>query len=122
MKPFEVHPLTANRWQDFEWLFGPRGACAGCWCMFWKLPRKEFDAGKYETNRKAQKGIVEGGQIPGLIAYNNDSAKTKPPSSLDHFCCSVNGNNSIEELHIFQFFFIQRFFLYHRVLFTKIKI
>jgi len=70
MKSLEVRPLTADRWQDFERLFGPRGACAGCWCLFWKLPRKEFDAGKYDANRRAQKEIVEGGQVPGLIAYS----------------------------------------------------
>jgi len=71
MKFFEVHPLTADRWKDFERLFGPRGACAGCWCMFWKLPRNEFETGKYDANRKAQKKIVESGQVPGLIAYHN---------------------------------------------------
>src|SRR5262245_14820805 len=28
-----IHPLTPERWPDLEQLFGPRGACAGCWCM-----------------------------------------------------------------------------------------
>jgi GNAT superfamily N-acetyltransferase len=37
--------------------------------MFWKLPRKEFEAGCGETNRRAQKSIVESGSIPGLLAY-----------------------------------------------------
>jgi GNAT superfamily N-acetyltransferase len=69
MEKLEIHPLTPERWLDFERLFGPRGACAGCWCMFPKLTRKEFDAGKYEGNRKAQQEIVEGGQVPGLLAY-----------------------------------------------------
>jgi GNAT superfamily N-acetyltransferase len=62
-------PVTADRWDDFEKLFGPRGACAGCWCMFWKLPRKEFDAGQGEPNRLAQKNIVVSGRTPGLIVY-----------------------------------------------------
>ena len=69
MKSFEVHPLTADRWRDFETLFGPRGACAGCWCMYWKLRRKEFEAGKGEGNRQEQNKIVAGGQVPGLLAY-----------------------------------------------------
>ena len=30
MKPLEVHPLTADRWQDFERLFGLREACVTC--------------------------------------------------------------------------------------------
>ena len=65
----EILPLTLERWNDFEKLFGPRGACAGCWCMFWKLTRKEFEAGQGESNRRAQKAIVTSGCTPGLLAY-----------------------------------------------------
>jgi GNAT superfamily N-acetyltransferase len=65
----EICPVTSDRWDDFEKLFGPRGACAGCWCMFWKLPRKEFEAGQGEANRLAQKTIITSGRTPGLIAY-----------------------------------------------------
>jgi GNAT superfamily N-acetyltransferase len=65
----EFHPVTPDRWDDFEQLLGPRGACAGCWCMFWKLPRKEFEAGKGDANRLAQKAIIAAGGTPGLLAY-----------------------------------------------------
>ena len=65
----EVHPLTPDRWPDFEALFGPRGACAGCWCMWWRLSRAQFVAGKGEKNKKAMKAIVKSGEVPGLIAY-----------------------------------------------------
>ena len=63
------HPATPSRWHDLEELFGERGACGGCWCMFWRLPRKEFDAGKGAQNKKALKLIVSAGQEPGIIAY-----------------------------------------------------
>jgi len=69
MGKIECYPLTPGRWADFERLFGPRGACAGCWCMYWKLPRKEFNAGQGESNRLAQKEIVAAGRTPGLLAY-----------------------------------------------------
>jgi GNAT superfamily N-acetyltransferase len=65
----EFQPLTPDRWADFEQLFGPRGACAGCWCMFWKLPRREFEENKGVGNRLAQRGIVLTGGVPGLLAY-----------------------------------------------------
>ena len=65
----EFFPLTKERWKDFELLFGPRGACGGCWCMWWKLSRREFGAGQYEGNRLAQKAFVAKGGIPGLLAY-----------------------------------------------------
>ncbi|HEX7435007.1 MAG TPA: GNAT family N-acetyltransferase [Anaerolineaceae bacterium] len=69
MKSNDIFPLTPDRWDDFELLFGPRGACAGCWCMYWKLPRKLFNAGQGLQNRLTQKEIVASGRIPGLIGY-----------------------------------------------------
>lgn len=66
---FEYHPLTKARWNDFEELFGSRGACGGCWCMSWRLPRQQFNAQKGEGNRAAMKTLVESGVIPGLLGY-----------------------------------------------------
>lgn len=62
-------PATPERWDDLEELFGERGACGGCWCMFWRLPRKQFDAGKGAGNRRALKRLVSTEREPGLIAY-----------------------------------------------------
>lgn len=67
-----VHPLTPERWLDLERLFGPRGACAGCWCMWWKLPKRAWVAGKGEGNRRALEAAVRGGGVPGLIAYDGE--------------------------------------------------
>lgn len=67
-------PLSPQRWTDFETLFGPRGACGGCWCMFWKLPNKEFQALAYDGNKAAQKAIVASGPAPGLLAYAGKEA------------------------------------------------
>jgi GNAT superfamily N-acetyltransferase len=63
------HPLTQKLWRDFELLFGDRGACGGCWCMFWKLRGKAFDENKGDRNRQMQKSIVDAKVVPGLIAY-----------------------------------------------------
>ena len=63
------HPASASRWSDLEELFGERGACGGCWCMFWRLPRKEFDAGKGAANKRALQRIVRTGREPGVIGY-----------------------------------------------------
>ena len=64
-----IKPLTPRRWADFETLFGERGACAGCWCMFWKLPNNEFESLAYDGTKAAQRSIVESGHTPGLLAY-----------------------------------------------------
>jgi GNAT superfamily N-acetyltransferase len=70
----QFYPLTKDKWADFETLFGPRGACGGCWCMFWRLTRKEFESHKGEGNRQAMKAIVESGKIPGILAFAQDRA------------------------------------------------
>jgi GNAT superfamily N-acetyltransferase len=62
-------PLTPNLWADFERLFGPRGACAGCWCTFWKLRGKAYEENTGEPARQMQKSIVESGTVPGLLAF-----------------------------------------------------
>jgi GNAT superfamily N-acetyltransferase len=67
-------PVTKDRWPDFETLFGKRGACGGCWCMLWRLPRKEFEKQKGAGNRRAMKAIIAAGKIPGILALS----KKKP--------------------------------------------
>jgi GNAT superfamily N-acetyltransferase len=70
----EFYPLTADRWSDFEKLFGPRGACAGCWCMYWRLAGAEFKKNQGEANKKAFRKIVRGGRLPGILAYDDGEA------------------------------------------------
>ena len=67
----KFHPLTLNRWKDLEELFGERGACGGCWCMWWRLTRSEFERQKGSKNKAALKKIVKSGQVPGILAYAN---------------------------------------------------
>ena len=69
MPRVEVHPLTPRRWPDLEKLFGPRGACGGCWCMYWRLPRKQYEKQKGEGNRRALRRLVTSGNPPGLLVY-----------------------------------------------------
>ena len=67
-----LHPVTPDRWPDLERLFGPRGAYSGCWCMFWRLRRSEFDRSSADERRAGLKGLVDSGQIPGILAYAGD--------------------------------------------------
>lgn len=62
-------PLTPKYWHDFEQLFGKKGACGGCWCMWWRLQRSEFEKQKGKGNRRAMKAIVNAGEIPGILAF-----------------------------------------------------
>ena len=66
----EFHPLSGDRWDDFVTLFGKRGACGGCWCMWWRQTAKEYQLSKGEKNRRKMKRIVTSGATPGVIAYH----------------------------------------------------
>ncbi|MFQ5694378.1 MAG: GNAT family N-acetyltransferase [Terriglobia bacterium] len=62
-------PLTRGRWRDLERLFGERGACGGCWCMWWRVSRAQYEKQKGAGNKRALRKIVASGQAPGLLAY-----------------------------------------------------
>jgi GNAT superfamily N-acetyltransferase len=65
----EFHPVTRDRWADLEKLFGKRGAYGGCWCMWWRLRRTDFEKQQGEGNRRAMKQIVDSGEVPGILAF-----------------------------------------------------
>jgi len=69
VRKLQFHPLTSDRWNDLEALFGPHGACGGCWCMYWRETRAEFEKRKGAANRRALKKLVMSGPSPGLLAY-----------------------------------------------------
>ena len=61
--------LTIDSWNDFERLFGERGACGGCWCMYWRLRNKDFENQKGKGNKKTMKNLVNKDQQIGIIMY-----------------------------------------------------
>lgn len=70
--PLNIEPLTKKNWKDFENLFGAKGACGGCWCMWWRLKRSEYNKSKGAGNKKKMKKIVDDGIVPGLLVYYNE--------------------------------------------------
>lgn len=66
-------PATASRWRDVERLFGDKGACAGCWCMWPRLSSAEFSRGRGAGNKRALRRLVGSGARPGLIAYRGSA-------------------------------------------------
>ena len=64
-------PLTLENFQEFEKQFGQKGACAGCWCMWYRQKRSEFEKQKGEKSRRAMHAIVRSGKNPGIITYHN---------------------------------------------------
>ena len=73
---------------DMEELFerkGPRGGktySSACWCVLWRIPRKEFEAGwgsdkspdRGAGNKAVMVEIVRRNERPGLLAYLDGTA------------------------------------------------
>jgi GNAT superfamily N-acetyltransferase len=67
-----IEPLSKANWNKFEALFGERGACGNCWCMTYRLQRKEFEEGKRNNgNKKAMKKLVGEGKPAGIMGFIN---------------------------------------------------
>ena len=62
-------PLTSQNWEDLELLFGPSGACGGCWCMFWRTSRAEFARRGNVGNRQDFRTLVDKATPTGIVAY-----------------------------------------------------
>src|SRR6266851_2712232 len=69
----KIRPLTPDLWPALEDLFGPRGACNNCWCMYWRIgaPYRKRPGDK---NKAAFREIVKNGPPSGLIAFDGDRA------------------------------------------------
>jgi GNAT superfamily N-acetyltransferase len=67
----DTRPLTADLWPALENLFGKRGACNGCWCMYWRIG-PAYRKRSREKNKAAFKKIVKNGPPPGLLAFDGD--------------------------------------------------
>ncbi len=70
-KEFTFKPVTAKNWSDVEILFSESGVQKGCWCMYWRVPRKEYQQHYGEGNKQALKQITESGTVPGILAYSD---------------------------------------------------
>jgi GNAT superfamily N-acetyltransferase len=68
-----VRPVTPALWPALEDLFGPRGACNGCWCMYWRIG-PAYHRRPHEDNRRDLRARVRAGPPPGLLAFDGDRA------------------------------------------------
>lgn len=69
----KILPLTPERWPALEDLFGEKGACNGCWCMYWRIGAA-YRKQPREKNKAAFRRVVNNGPPPGLLAFDGDVA------------------------------------------------
>jgi GNAT superfamily N-acetyltransferase len=66
--------LAPELWPAVEALFGPRGACGGCWCQAWRLePGEKWATIKGATAKERLRTGVLSGTVLGALAF--DGAK-----------------------------------------------
>ncbi|HSK12909.1 MAG TPA: GNAT family N-acetyltransferase [Phnomibacter sp.] len=72
MSGLHYKPLTADTWPALENLFGAKGACGGCWCMYWRTTAARFKVQKGDGNKVALKEMTENGLPIGVLAFEDD--------------------------------------------------
>jgi predicted GNAT family acetyltransferase len=67
----QVREMTPGLWGDLEELFGEKGACGGCWCMWWRIePGEKWQGLKGASAKKRLRAMIDNGAVRGLIAYD----------------------------------------------------
>jgi GNAT superfamily N-acetyltransferase len=68
----EFRELTRRDWPVVERLFGSKGACGGCWCMWWRVERggKRWEQTKGARAKRLMKRLVAAGRVHVVIAYD----------------------------------------------------
>lgn len=68
-------PLAKGNWNKFVQLFGNKGACGNCWCMYYRLKKSEYLEGKIDDgNKNAMKEIVWEGKPAGMLGLYDGQA------------------------------------------------
>jgi GNAT superfamily N-acetyltransferase len=73
MSAYVYKEAVPELWPDFERLFGTNGACGGCWCQHWRVPKggKTWELIKGSPAKQAMKELFTSGEITGLLAFKN---------------------------------------------------
>jgi GNAT superfamily N-acetyltransferase len=69
-----VVELSEQTWPALEKLFGPNGAVAGCWCMWFRKSNPEFKRDTGEANHKEARELAVSGEPVGLLAMDGQNA------------------------------------------------
>lgn len=69
----ECVPLTPDRFEDMEEVFGERGVARRCFCMHWRRP--DGGHGDERDNRDRFVDVVLAGPPPGLLGYIDGEPK-----------------------------------------------
>jgi GNAT superfamily N-acetyltransferase len=107
-----IVPLTAERWSDLEALFGARGACAGCWCMYWRQTTPQWKTRTSERNRAQLHALVQRGEATGLLACDGDLpvgwVQVGPHAAFARLVASTTKRPLVDGGWVINCFFVRR--------------
>lgn len=69
MAEIEILPASADRFDDVEHALTGGGDGGSCWCQWWMLRAKEFDATTNEQRRALLRDDVTSSPASGLVVY-----------------------------------------------------
>jgi len=61
--------LRPDLWHAVERLFGPNGACGGCWCMWWRAETRNWNEVKGAPAKKMFKNLIQKSKAHGMLAF-----------------------------------------------------
>ncbi len=76
--PIVIRPVTTDLLPDFLALFGPSGACYGCWCTYFQLPPRERDSASSDRKRDVIVGWMQIGPRADVPEWNNPRRASTP--------------------------------------------
>lgn len=75
LSAISFEPLTTDNWNAFTRLFGEKGACGNCWCMYHRVSKSAFNEGKaHNGNRNAMRELVSLERPTGILAFYEGKA------------------------------------------------
>jgi len=76
MANFTFKEITSECWPEFERLFGDNGACGGCWCQHWRVPKGKqiWQDTKGDRARSMTEALIQSNRMTGLLAYDGTTA------------------------------------------------
>lgn len=71
LRQITIEPLNKTNWTKIVQLFGEKGACGNCWCMFYRLKKADFIKGKANGgNKEALHNLVMKNSPTGILGFH----------------------------------------------------
>jgi GNAT superfamily N-acetyltransferase len=106
----DFHPVTSDRWSDFEELFECKGGPHNCWCMVWRINENRKAMPGKSGKKASMKSRVKQGIPIGLLAYTDDEPIAWCSIAPRDTYRSLGGDETKQRVWSLACFFVKREF------------